>query len=153
MKRAWEILGRLLKVVYVLFLLFGIGVVWYIWISYAPYSYETYNYLVQCDNGKRFDPTSKPIDKTNFTEPYTFDDLQLKSECEYGTAYYVGWSSKLAKNYFVTNQAHSHAVRTVNDQIKATLLGVVVYYMLLEIVRRIILYIFLGRNFLTLKKK
>lgn len=139
---------RLTKVIYVLFLLFGIIVVLFIWNTNSPYTYMTYNYLVTCNNGKTFDPTSKPIDKTNDDEPYSFNDLQLKSECEYGTAFYEGLARQLSKNYFVAYQEEPHIVRTIKDQVKNTIIYVVIYYFLIEIFRRTILYIFLGKRFL-----
>lgn len=153
MKNLKETGLRATKVLYVLFLLAGLLIGWFIWTINSPYTYNTYGYFVECHNGKTFDPTSKPIDKTNYSEPYSFNDLQLKSECEYGTAFYEGPASKLSKNYRVGYKEYPHVVGSALNQIKNTVIGIATYYFLLEVMRRTLLYIFVGKKFFGLGKK
>jgi hypothetical protein len=106
MNKLWAILDRLSRVIYVLLLLAGLGVGLSVWDNH-PFTYKTYKYKVECNNGQSFDPTAKPIDKSGYLEPYVFDDLQVKSECEYGTAYNVGLSNELPRNYSLVNQSQT----------------------------------------------
>jgi hypothetical protein len=154
MKTLLKIIWRLVKVTYVLLLLIGPILIFYVWSNTAPYPYTTYSYKVTCNNGKVFDPTSKPI-ATKFVgyEPLLFNVNELKSECEYGTAYYVGWSSKLADNYVLAKVSEQHFTGTRTDQVKITTIVFFLYYLILEILRRTFLYIFLGKNFISLKNK
>lgn len=155
MKKSLEILWRLTKVIYVLLLLLGLIAGLFAWSVSSPYTEYSYdNYHVQCDNGKSFDPKSKPIYSTpGFNSPDSFYNAEVKSECHYGTAYYVGSANELPDKYTVSYKTYPHVIRTASDQMVATVITLIVYYLLLEIVRRIVLYIFQGRNFLTLKKK
>lgn len=151
-KNIGEATKRFIKVIYVLLLLFGLLFTFWIYSISTPYSYNTYSYKVTCNNGKVFDPTSKPIDHS-FDEPYGFNKDQLKSECEYGTAYYVGWSKDLPKNYDISYSEQTHVVTTAVDQIKTTLIAFVIYYIALEIIRRTVLYIFAGKPFINFRRK
>ena len=146
-KRIWY---RLLKVIYALFLLIGLLFIFITYSSSEPYSYTTYSYKAHCANGKIFDPTSKPIDHS-FSEPYGFDEEQIKSECEFGNAWSY-WSGIDNAKYKLTYQAYLNVVRTENDQIKITLIAGAAYYLILEIIRRTILYIFVGKSFISLKR-
>ena len=152
MKNISKILKRFIKVIYIFLLLFGLLFTFWVYTISAPYSYNTYLYNVACNNGKEFDPTSKPTDHS-LNEPYLFYEDQLKSECEYGTAYYIELSKDLHKNYDLTYTEHPHVVRTVGDQIRTTLVAFVSYYILLEVVKRILLYIFVGKAFISFKRK
>jgi hypothetical protein len=155
MKKALDIVWRLLKVIYVALLFLGLGVGWLAWIGDQPYTDYTYgNYLVTCDNGKTFDPTSKPIQRTTYTYvPDSFDDQSVKAECKFGTAYWYGTGNELDHvTYNLTYQTYPHVILSGNDQIKATIISVAIYYLLLEIIRRTFLYICFGRKFLTLGK-
>ena len=155
MKKTLEVAWRLLKVIYVVLLLLGLGIGRLAWRGDAPYTEYTYgNYLVTCDNGKTFDPTSKPINHfSNLDRPDDFVDQAIKAECKYGNVYIIGFGSNLDQvTYKLTYQTYPHVIRTANDQIKVTIIAVAIYYLVLEIVRRTFLYIFFGRNFLTLAK-
>lgn len=161
MKNFLSIIWRLLKVIYVLFLVLGIGVCIIVWINTAPYSFITYSYKVMCNNGKAFDPTSKPIDHSPLSldsiaygqdrNALTFNDQEIKSECTYGTVFGISLSSNILKNYDFITSTNVHIIRTRDDQIKYTLIAFVSYYLFLEIIRRGFLYIIFGKNFLTLK--
>lgn len=139
---------RFTKVVYILLLLFGFVVGWFMWTISTPYQYSTYSYFVECNNGKTFDPTSKPIDRESYAEPYRFSVDQIKSECEYGTAWNVGWSRNLSKNYRSGYREYNHVTGTIQNQIKNTIIAAAIYYILVEVIRRTILYVFLGKKFL-----
>ena len=153
MKNLSQIAKRLSKVIYILFLLSGLLIGWFVWSISAPYSYNTYTYKVVCNNGTTFDPTSKPIDKVNYNEPYTFNNNQVKAECEYGNSFYVGLSEKIDNNYHGYIYPHKVIAQTTLDQIKSTLIFIFIYYLVLEIIRRTFLYIFFGKSFLILSKK
>jgi len=146
------VLLRLIKVVYVLLLLFGIVVGLIAWNINSPYAYTTYSYLVTCDNGKTFDPTSKPIDAKYMGDstPLFFNSKQIRSECKYGIAYYVGLN--IPDNYELVNIPHEHSTGSQSQQIQNTLITLVVYYLIIEILRRTFLYIFFGKNFIAVKK-
>jgi hypothetical protein len=167
-KNLSQIAWRLLKVVYVLFLLFGLLVALFAWSSAAPLTENTYgNYLVTCDNGKTFDPTSKPIDTSGASEnlpgfhyssyveePYPFNANQIKAECKYGNAFLIGYGTDLDRvNYNLTYKTYPHDIRTVSDQISGTVISIAVYYLILEILRRTFMYIFLGKKFISLPIK
>lgn len=156
MKSLLIVIWRLMKVIYVLLILVGLILGAKVWNTNQPY--KTYTYEVICDNGKIFDPTSKPIDVTprfvgriygNRTR-LSFDEDQMKSECEYGTAWAVGLSSQLTKNYQLKTIETEH--NTLNERIKYTAIVLVAYYLILEVARRIFLYVLFGKNVLTLKK-
>lgn len=151
MEKISEIAWRLIIVAYSILFLGGLLFTSFVWTISKPYSYETYSYLVTCDNGKTFDPTSKPIDKEDYSEPYRFSVNQVKAECAYGDAFLVGWSKDIPKNYFIRKQIHTHIRNTEQDQIHDTVIFVSIYYISLEIIRRTFMFIFLGKNFLTLK--
>jgi hypothetical protein len=60
MKKTLAILGRLTKVVYVLFLLLGLLAGFIAWEASPPeYSYS--NYLIHCSNGKSFILSRNPL--------------------------------------------------------------------------------------------
>ena len=147
MKNFRSIAWRLIKVIYVLLLLSGLLVVLIVWKASSS-SYQTYSYKVICDNGKTFDPTSKPIDKIGYSDPFEFNENQIKSECKYGTTWYKGWSEELSKNFQLDVK---HIVRTQKDQIITTVIAFILYYLVLELLRRTFLYVVFGKNFLTLK--
>lgn len=139
---------RLLKVTYALLLLFGLIVIWIFWIINEPYTYKTYSYKVTCDNGKEFDPTSKPIHRSyNYNGPDSFNVKEIKAECKYGTAWEVDYDLEFT-TYSLTHQEYSHTVRTQIDQIKSTVIAGIIYLLLLEVVRRTFLYVFTGRKFI-----
>jgi hypothetical protein len=153
MKKITEILWRLIKVIYILFLLLGLLIGLFTFLINSPSSYQTYSYEVTCDNGKIFDPTSKPIDKTSYIDPYSFDDQQLRSECECGNAWWCSDQYQIPSNYKLTYQTYSHAVGSLGNQVGYTIIVIIAYYVVLEVIRRTILYIFFGRNFINLKRK
>jgi len=154
MKKTTEILMRLLKVFYVVLLLLGFVFGFYVWVLDSPSSYNAYGYLVQCDNGKTFDPTSKPIAITDYNEPYSFNVHEIRAECQTGNALEPDWNNTFNQVSFnLTHKTYQHVTRTISDQLTATIISIVIYYLILEILRRTILYIFLGRNFITLKEK
>ena len=145
MKKVSEILMRFLKVAYVILLLAGIVWGMYVW-NNIPKHY--YNYLVICSNGKTFDPTSKPIEKSYSAQNgYSFTTGQINSECAYETAFREGDVNQFEANFTLSNKEDS------SDPIKRTIILLIGYYVLMEIIRRTFLYIFLGKNFITLKKK
>ena len=153
MKNLSQIAWRFLKVIYALLLLFGLLPIIAAWNLNSPYSYHTYSsYKVVCNNGKEFDPTSKPIDRLNYSKPIEFDENQLKSECEYGTAYLVGSSANLPKNYELTYKTNAVNVGSKEEQLLVTIMVGVIYCLLLKIGRRIFLYIFFGKSFLPFSK-
>lgn len=143
--------NRLVKVIYISVLLSGFLVAITVWDIFEPYDYNYYNYHVKCNNGKEFDPLSKPIDKLNYTEPYSFDENRIKSECEFGTSYFYLPATKLGKNYNLDITFKSIKNGSKLEQLKFTLIAFVVYHIFIEIIRRIILYIVFGKNFFTLQ--
>ncbi|MBI2405478.1 hypothetical protein HYV21_00275 [Candidatus Microgenomates bacterium] len=161
MRKIGAIGERFLRTVRVVLLLLGLPIAWITWTSNAPYSYTTYSYEVICDNGKRFDPTSKPIDPILYNQKVTFrtviprdailsfDEDQVKSECEYSNAWSVGLSSKLPNNFQLHINQQTNTVRSQTDQVTNTIIVLVGYYLILEVARRTILYIFLGKSFLA----
>lgn len=156
MKKSFEGIWWLTKIVYFFLLLLGLVIGLIVWFTSSPYTEYSYgNYLVYCDNGKTFDPTSIAIDfiPGDNILPAEFDDLEIKSECAYGTANNIILSRKLAKNYMLTYQKYPHVIRTVKDQWTSTIITLITYYIFLEVLRRTILHVFLGRNFLTLKNR
>lgn len=171
MKNLLNIVWRLTKVLYVILLLVGLLVIWFIWVNNYPYSYSAYLYNVVCNNGTTFDPTSKPISYDTksgyhyggyygeFTvksdsndEIIKFDDDEIKAECKYGTASSAWKVKNTPKNYKLISAYTTHVIRTQQDQIKYAIAAFASYYLILEILRRTILYIFFGKNFLTLEK-
>jgi len=157
-KRASKIVWRFLKVVYAVVLLLGLGFGWFVWTATTPN--PRYNYTVTCDNGKKFDPysicathnsswtaaeleCSLNIDKITTSG---FDDSQIRKECAYGNAY--ADAPNVNKNYILISQEKSHV-----SQIQTTILFMLGYFLIAEILHRTVLYIFLGRKFITLKKK
>lgn len=158
-----EITLRFLKVIYVLLLLFGLWVGWKIWINNTPRNKQEYSFHVTCENGKTFDPTSKPIpyvNKRGVMGQIVPEDLEnkdvvkgIKSQCKYGTVYNVGVGVPLEDvNYKLTYDNKTLVIVSFSDQIERTILVLAVYYLILEIVRRTFLYTFFGMNFFTLKK-
>jgi len=148
-----KVFYRFLKVVYVLILLFGLLIGWITWVSNSPGNYTTYTYKVICDDGKEFDPTSKPIDTEYMGDstPLFFNPKQIRSECKYGTAYYVGLN--IPDNYELINIPHEHGTGSKSQQIQNTLITLVVYYLIIEALKRTFIYIFYGKSFITLKHK
>lgn len=148
MKNIFVILKRLLKVVYISLILLGLVVTWKTWESFRePSPFTDYSYKVVCNNGKTFDPTSKPIKyKYYIGEPLRFDEGNIKAECLYGCAWCIGGLPG-EKNY----QLYSELRTTKADQIRTTMIVFFLYYLLLKIFRRTLLYIFLGKRFLVLK--
>lgn len=131
------------------------------WEGSEPYSYTTYSYEVICQNGKRFDPTSKPIneegsrsliiEKTYLGVLRTFNESQIKSECEYGCAYFDWELRDKPKNYELNVTPKIKVVYSKKDQVINTALAFILSNILLQIIRRAFLYVFFGKNFLTLK--
>jgi len=144
-----------------LLLFLGLVGTYLVYKSKAPYFVSTYSYLVKCDNGKEFDPTSKPIQANE--KPYsfipdpeflrTFNEVQVKSECEYGTAYLIRPASELPKNYELLITDHKHPVGTKRNQLFKTVYFFVGYYVTLGIITEIIFYILIGRVFVPRKIK
>lgn len=154
-----SILKRFLKVLYVLLLVFGLLVGWFVWNLNVPYN--TYSYVVKCDNGKVFDPESKPINSTgkssyssgyiDNTKLFDFDQNQIKAECIYGRAASDWQTYNLPKNYVMDIIKHNPV--TLKSQIISTVETMVIYYIGLEILRRTFIYIFLGKPFFKTKSK
>jgi len=170
MKTFLKIIWRFIKVVYVVLLLVGLFVVYNIWTENQPEPYHSYSYKVTCNNGKSFDPTSKPIEVINKDEinnnflslskdnildetEKKFNTIELNSECEHGNAFYYLWQYQppTTPEYNIVTTKYDHITKTQTDQILDTVIIFILYYLFLEILRRIFLYIFLGKNFITLK--
>ncbi len=156
MKNTKEVFERFLKVVYVLLILIGTYLGIHVWLVNAPVTSNEYgSYVVHCSNGKNFDPQSKPITE-NYPDSYgpsSFDDRETKSECKFGTAYLIGYGVNLDDvKYTLTYKTSPFTSGSSETQIVATLMVIVIYFVTLEVSRRTLLYIFLGKNFLTLKK-
>lgn len=150
MKKA---IWRLIKVVYVLFLLLGLGVTIFAWMINKPYSYTTYGYKVECDNGKVFDPTSKPISREyNYDKPDSFNSLEIMAECENGSAWDFDNLNLKEDNNILTYKEYPHIVTTQADQIDRTIITFIAYYLILELIRRTFMYIFKGTPFVNIKK-
>ena len=121
MKNIFGILKRLLKVIYIFLLLFGLFVTWKVWKSEKPYSTISYSYKVVCDNGKTFDPTSKPIKyKSYIGEPFRFDEGNIKAECLYDCAWCI-WNLPREENYQLYSDKYTNEIITKTDQIKSTI--------------------------------
>ncbi|MFH1561500.1 MAG: hypothetical protein ABID04_02890 [Patescibacteria group bacterium] len=130
-------------------LLLGLPIILVVWIGNSPSVYYTYSYEVMCDNGKVFDPTSKPIEKYfNYRKgPLTFQEKGIKAECEYGNSWRIVEASKIPNNYKLNVKEDAHIVSTRLDQIVVTMIAVALYYCVIEILRRTLRYIFLGKKF------
>ena len=147
-----NIMRRLVKVIYAFILFLGLVGTYSVYSSNAPYFTSTYSYLVKCNNGKEFDPTSKPIKgtgKREINETYsnvrTFNVNEVKSECEYGTAYLIRPASELPKNYELLITEYKHPVGTKKYQLLSAVNFFVIYYLVIGILSEIILYIFVGK--------
>ena len=153
--RAGEVLKRFLNVAYIVLILMSIFVAIFAWLVNKPVVNKNYSYIVTCDNGKTFDPTSKPIDSVfnGSNEPRIFDNNQLKSECEYNTAYLVGLSSKLQTNYKITNTESVSKTGSLMSQILSTVLWLIGYLLVIEIISRTFIYIIYGQKFFKGIKK
>lgn len=143
MKNLLQIAWRLLKVTYVVILLLGFMIGLLVWVS-TP---EKYSYLVICNNGKTYDPTSKPIDHT-YDIPYKFSILQTNAECRNG----VGGENIPPG---ITNYSNNTITKTphADDKIINTFIAVLIYYLIVEMLRRTFLYIFFGKSFVTLRRQ
>ncbi|MBU1085423.1 MAG: hypothetical protein ABIJ43_02035 [Candidatus Beckwithbacteria bacterium] len=150
---------RLVRVIYISLLVLGVVVSVGLTLELKPYSVAFYSYKVICDNGNQFDPTSKPIDKYDENgyklkdlikqdKLINFDEKQIISECEYKTVWYA-WAGKIniPKNYELKVEKIIDE-RTVINQIKVGLVVFIFYNLILEVVRRIVLYVILGRKFI-----
>ena len=174
-KKIDTVFYRFIKVIYVLFLLFGIALGIHIWKAKLP-SCSTYNYSVVCASGKVFDPSSLQIESfaADIVKPYVFDPDLLASECIFGDTLHGNKNDipEIETVDFIIDSAadpsnpnnvdgmnyknNIYQISTTPDTNVLALTGVVigylfVYYMGLEIIRRTYLYIFQGKNFLTLK--
>lgn len=91
---------------------------------------------------------------TRGEEPYDFLVHQVNSECEYGHAGEPDLlNNENVREFTIEKTPHIHIVTTKIDQIKNTLITLIVYNTALEIIRRTILYIILGRPFIPKKVK
>lgn len=151
---------RIFNVIYGILILLGVIFVVGTWIKNSPSNTTNYSYKVVCDNGKTFDPTSKPINETgksSYNHRYIykdrlfdFDENQIKAECEYGTAASDWKIYNQPKNYtlYVKKSANS-----LFDQLKFTIISLLLYYLPLEVIRRTFLYIVYGKSFFVIKDK
>lgn len=154
-----DIFFRLIKVGYVTILVIGIFISILVSVESWPYLTTKRSYLVTCDNGNTFDPESKPINKfkdnsdsvnspfyeKNQVRGYKFSIEQMASECKYGHA----WNKVREQDNFklsYTSQTTRHGSEI--DAIMIGLIVFVVYNLIVEIGKRTILYIFLGKKFI-----
>jgi len=136
----------------------GLVITGIVWQQNKPYNFTTYgHYLITCDNGVTFDPSSLPIKR--FTPVRggapIFDEWYIKTECV--NSYHGGNDDVIASTIFgkrpykYTYKTY-HYIKTVEQQIMTTSIVFVSYYLVLEVLRRAFLYIIFGRNFITGKK-
>lgn len=128
-------------------LVVGLLFTWIKWKNSKPYSYESISYKVDCDNGRTFDPTSKPIRRSydSYSKSLVFNEDELKSECEHGTVYRF---SKSEKNYQLHQITSENTIGSKTDQVKTSISAFTMYYLTLEILRRTFLYVVFGKRVL-----
>jgi hypothetical protein len=119
-------------------------------LEYIPTAYTTTTSVVHCDNGKAFDPESKPI-YPNGDEPFVprYSDIrhrQLSSECEYGTAYYVGDVIPHPKNYSEVTTSHENWVGSWSQTSVNFMIYLLGGLFIVEIVKRLLYYIIFAES-------
>lgn len=147
------VIQRFANVIYFLLLSLGLGISLLIGSSSWPYHYETYTYLVNCNNRKTFDPESKPINYRYISgNKKEFSNNQIKSECQYDTAYYTRGLVE-DNNYSLKVNTYNNVDGSVLDAIKNSVGFFAIYFFVLEIARRLIVYIVTGKPFVSIKKR
>lgn len=109
-----------------------------------------FNPIVTCSNGKTFDPLSKPIDRkidfTNDSKPY-FNQKQISSECQFNTAYFVGAPNLETDNFIMDYREKIEIIGSWESAIFTGLSFLIVYFLVLELLRRSINYILWNKSF------
>jgi hypothetical protein len=145
----------LFKVIYILLLLFGIYWSYTASLAAEPQTHITKRSIIHCHNGKKFYPDSKPIyPKGDEPDPPRYSDIrhrQISSECEYGTADYVGDGVPHPKNYIEAFEEKTSHEGSRIEQIQIFTVILIIYVLILELVRRISRYIFSGKSVFSIK--
>lgn len=151
MKIVCQIVWRLCKVIYFCLILVGFYITYIAFQANAPYTTTSISTVIHCHNGKTFDPSSKPIYPNDGRPTDAYRSYEIGSECEYDTAYFIGESFAMRNNYTEEVKVYTYQFGSIQNQIVNTGIATVSYFLGLELLRRVTLYILFGRNFLTLK--
>jgi hypothetical protein len=152
-----QLLRRLLNVLYGLAIVTIFVYALMVARAIIPRIYTTTTSIIHCDNGKSFDPDSKPIyPKGDEPIPPRYSDIryrQISSECEYGTADYVGDVIPHPKNYMeeiINHDNHEGSWSEAGTIFIEFLLGGL---LIVEIIKRLVYYIIFSESPLPSKKK
>jgi len=145
---------RFFKAAYLALLIFGVIISFQQAYEARPYSYtQNDDPIVICDNGKTFNPRTKPIKIEDYEggrllgKP-VFNSRQISSECQFGTAYRSEDPDLKSNNYQIEYPSHIVVVKTIKDTIVKGVVVFIIYNFLLELSRRTILYVLFGKRFL-----
>ena len=76
---------------------------------------------------------------------------QIRSEYEFGIAYYVGDGVPYPKNYIKVFEEKTFHEGSKIEQIQIFSIVLIIYVLILEIVRRVLRYVFTGKSIFSVK--
>ncbi|SRR6266567_206690 len=171
-----DIFGRFGTVVYVMTILFGLVIAIAVAQQRIPQVITYYHPIVHCNNGMSFDPNIKAIRIENQGDngKDTFNTDQISSTCQYGNSYAYLFpsvtpppnetSQRVIPPIFPVYEHQPHnfkllyktTYQTIGSWRKAIGSFVFVFlvvFLIAEVTRRTLRYIFFGKNFLILKEQ
>ncbi len=149
---------RLIKVVYIVLLVLSFFIVVVIAYSYHPIS-STYTdgtkTLIVCDNGKSVRNKYRYI--TNYNDISDKDDIELKSICKFGESDTTALEHQkkgelpMTKNYRMDFYQTTNNYGSWIEVLIILVMGIPIVYTIFEVIKRVFLYIAIGKNPLKIK--
>lgn len=155
MKGKNAVLIRLGRVLYVITILTGLCLALHTGYRYRPITVTVYRESIHCTNGKSFYSDSKPIypnDGYQYIPPADTKEREISSECQFGTAYYIGDSVNLnlknhTEEYIGTKHTEGSWILAIRD----FFLIFILVFLIADVTRRTLRYILFGKSFFSLK--
>jgi len=156
MKNTKAVITRLGSVIYFLVIFCGLVIAGFAFYYRMPKTLTNYRELVHCTNGKNFYVDSKPIypndGYSQYNAPENVREREITSECQFGTAYYIGWSVNLDMNNHTEQSVPQYQkVGDWSNAIWHFVRDFAIFFLIAEILKRILRYIFFGKSVFSLK--